>query len=265
MADSGSGGTVGEDAVVLTETKGPVLVITLNRPDARNSVNPAVAEAMAAALDRLDDDDTLAVGVITGAGRGFCAGMDLKAFARGEFPVAGDRGFAGIVQRSSRKPLIAAVEGFAMAGGLEIALACDVIVAGKGARLGIPEVTVGLFAGAGGLLRLPRRIGQGATALMALTGAPVDAEEAHRIGLVDRLTEKGGALEAALALAEVIAGNAPLSLAASKQVLKDGLTMSEPEFWAWQAGILAPVFQSKDALEGARAFAEKRPPQWQGE
>jgi len=252
------------DALVLTEVKGPVLVITLNRPDARNSVNRSVAEAIAGALDRLDEDGDLAVGVLTGAGKGFSAGMDLKAFATGEFPVVPGRGFAGIVQQGSRKPLIAAVEGFALAGGLEIALACDVIVASREAKLGIPEVTVGLFAAAGALLRLPRRVGLGAANLMALTGQPVTGEEGHRLGLVDRLAEPGQALATALELAEVIARNAPLAVAASKRVVADGFTLSDEEFWEYQAQAHADVFSSKDALEGARAFAEKRPPQWEG-
>ena len=147
--------------------------------------------------------------MITGTGKGFSAGMDLKGFASGEFPVAGDRGFAGIAQRSARKPLIAAIEGFALAGGLEIALSCDIIVASREAKLGIPEVGVGLFAGAGALLRLPRRVGLGQAALLALTGKPISGEEGHRIGLVDRLTDAGGAVAEALTLAETIAANAP--------------------------------------------------------
>jgi enoyl-CoA hydratase len=253
-----------EEPVVLTEAQGPVFVITLNRPDARNSVNRAVAEAMSAALDRLDEDDNLLVGVITGAGKGFSAGMDLKAFSAGEFPVAGDRGFGGIVVRGSRKPLVAAVEGFALAGGLEIALACDVIVASREAKLGIPEVTVGLFAAAGALLRLPRRVGIGAANLMALTGQPVTGEEGHRLGLVDRLTEPGEARTEAMKLAEVIARNAPLAVVASKRVVAEGFTKPDAEFWNWQGSLSGEVFGSKDALEGARAFAEKRPPKWQG-
>lgn len=249
---------------VRTEAAGPVLVITINRPDARNAVNRQVAEGMAAALDRLDGDPELAVGIVTGEGKGFSAGMDLKAFAGGEFPVVGDRGFAGIVARSARKPLIAAVEGFALAGGLEIALACDIIVAGRDARLGIPEVGVGLFAAAGALWRLPRRVGIGAANLMALTGQPVGAEEAHRLGLVDRLAEPGQALDAARELAAVIARNAPLAVAASKAVVDGGFTRGPEEFWEWQGQFRDQVFVSKDALEGARAFAEKRPPNWQG-
>ncbi|HEY3240378.1 MAG TPA: crotonase/enoyl-CoA hydratase family protein [Acidimicrobiia bacterium] len=253
-----------DEEVLRTEADGPVLVITINRPDARNAINRLVAEAMAAALLRLDTDPELAVGIVTGAGKGFSAGMDLKAFASGEFPVVGDRGFAGIVVKSASKPLIAAVEGFALAGGLEIALACDVIVAGRDARLGIPEVGVGLFAAAGALWRLPRRVGLGQANLLALTGKPIDAEEAHRIGLVDRLAEPGEALATAKELAEVIARNAPLALAASKRVVDEGFTKGPEEFWDWQGPLMGEVFGSKDALEGARAFAEKRPPRWQG-
>ena len=251
--------------LVLTEVRGSVLLITINRPQAMNSINKATAEAMGDALDRLDDDKELAVGVITGTGKGFSAGMDLKGFASGEFPIAGDRGFAGIAQRSARKPLIAAIEGFALAGGLEIALSCDIIVASREAKLGIPEVGVGLFAGAGALLRLPRRVGLGQSALLALTGKPISGEEGHRIGLVDKVTDAGGAVEAALALAETIAANAPLALAASKAVLVDGFTKPDAEFWQWQQQFFQQVFSSKDAIEGATAFAEKRRPNWQGE
>ena len=254
-----------EESLVLTEVRGRVLLITINRPQAMNSINKATAEAMGAALDQLDDDRELAVGVITGTGKGFSAGMDLKGFASGEFPIAGDRGFAGIAQRSARKPLIAAIEGFALAGGLEIALSCDIIVASREAKLGIPEVGVGLFAGAGALLRLPRRVGLGQSALLALTGKPIKGEEAHRIGLVDKLTDAGGAVEEALALAETIAANAPLALAASKAVLVDGFTKPDAEFWQWQQKFFQEVFSSKDAIEGATAFAEKRQPNWQGE
>jgi len=254
-----------EESLILTEVRGPVLLITINRPEARNSINKATAEAMGEALDRLDADRELVVGVITGTGKGFSAGMDLKGFASGEFPTAGDRGFAGIAQRSASKPLIAAIEGFALAGGLEIALSCDIIVASREAKLGIPEVGVGLFAGAGALLRLPRRVGLGQASLLALTGKPVSGEEGHRIGLVDRLADPGGALTEALALAETIAANAPLALAASKAVLVDGFTKPDAEFWQWQQQFFQKVFASKDAIEGATAFAEKRPPNWQGE
>jgi enoyl-CoA hydratase len=254
-----------EESLVLTEVRGPVLLITINRAEARNSINKATAEEMAEALERLDSDRDLAVGVITGAGKGFSAGMDLKGFASGEFPTVDGRGFAGIAQRSARKPLIAAIEGFALAGGLEIALSCDIIVASREAKLGIPEVGVGLFAGAGALLRLPRRVGLGQSALLALTGRPISGEEGHRIGLVDRLTDAGGAVAEAMSLAETIAANAPLALAASKAILVDGFTKPDAEFWQWQQQFFQEVFASKDAIEGATAFAEKRKPNWQGE
>ena len=254
-----------EESPVLTDVRGQVLVITINRPEARNSMNKAAAEAMGAALDRLDSDRELSVGVITGAGKGFSAGMDLKGFAAGEFPVAEGRGFGGIVQKSARKPLIAAIEGFALAGGLEIALSCDIIVASRDAKLGIPEVGVGLFAGAGALLRLPRRVGLGQASLLALTGKPISGEEGGRIGLVDRVVDPGTALDEAVTLAETIGANAPLALAASKAVLVDGFTKPDAEFWEWQQQFFNEVFRSKDALEGATAFAEKRRPNWQGE
>jgi enoyl-CoA hydratase len=252
------------DQPVLTERRGNVLLITLNRPDARNAVNLALAEGVAAALDELDASDDLSVGILTGAGKAFCAGMDLKAFVTGERPWVGDRGFAGIVQRSSRKPLIAAVEGFAVAGGLEIALACDLIVASREAKLGVPEVKRSLVAAGGALLRLPQRVGHGAAMRLLLTGDPVTAEEGAKIGLVDELADAGGAVEAALALAGTISKNAPLALIASKAVLNKQYDWSAEEFWTKQGEITGPVFASEDAIEGSTAFAEKREPVWKG-
>jgi enoyl-CoA hydratase len=249
---------------VLTQRRGNVLVVTLNRPEARNAVNGALARGLGAALDALDADDALAVGILTGAGSGFCAGMDLKAFVAGESSHVDARGFAGITQRAARKPLIAAIEGFAVAGGLEVALACDLIVAARGARLGVPEVKRSLVAAGGALLRLPRRLPYGVAMEMALTGDPIDAERAHALGLVNRLAEPGGALDAALDLAGAIAGNGPLALAATKEVLERQYGWSEEEFWARQGEIAGPVFASDDAREGAIAFAEKRAPVWKG-
>jgi len=253
-----------ERTAVLAEEQGRLLVITLNRPEARNAVNLEVAEGIAEALDRLDESPQLQVGVITGAGKGFCAGMDLKAFAEGKRPWVGDRGFAGIVRRAAAKPLVAAVEGFAVAGGLEIALACDLIVAARDARLGISEVKRGLVAAGGALLRLPRRIPYHVAMELALTGEFFSVERAYQVGLVNRVTEPGKALEEALALAELIARNAPLAVAASKRIIQEQWDWPVGEAFDRQAQISDPVFASEDAKEGARAFAEKREPRWQG-
>jgi enoyl-CoA hydratase len=249
---------------VLTESRDGVLVITLNRPEARNSVNRALAEGVAAALDRLDGDDDLRVGILTGAGGYFSAGMDLKAFVAGESPHVEGRGFAGIVQCPPSKPLIAAIEGFALAGGLEIALACDLIVAARGARLGIPEVKRSLVAAGGALLHLPRRIPYHVAMELALTGDPIDAERGYELGVVNRLAEPGEAVAAARELAAAIARNGPLALDASKRILRAAGDWSEEEGWTRQGEISGPVFGSEDAREGATAFAEKRDPVWKG-
>ena len=249
---------------VLTERRGNVLVITLNRPEVRNAVNAALAEGVAGALDELDDDDGLSVGVLTGAGGFFCAGMDLGAFVKGESPWFGDRGFAGIAQRASRKPLIAAIEGFAVAGGMEIALACDLIVAAKGAKMGIPEAKRSLVAAGGALLRLPRRMPYHVVMELALTGDPFPAERFHELGLVNRLAEPGSAVDVAFELAAQLAANGPLALAASKQILQEQYDWSSGEMWAKQGEIAGPVMTSEDAKEGANAFKEKRDPVWQG-
>ena len=251
-------------SAVLTERRDRVLVVTINRPDQRNAVNAAVAHGIAAALDELDADDTLSISVVTGAGQGFSAGMDLKAFVAGESSYAGDRGFAGITQRAAAKPLIAAIEGFAVAGGLEVALSCDLIVAARGARLGIPEVKRSLVAAAGALLRLPRMLPRNVAMELALTGDPIDAERAHDLGLVNRLAEPGQALNTALELAAAIAQNGPLALAASKRILHESVDWPESEFFQRQYEIAGPVMGSEDAREGATAFAEKRPPVWKG-
>ncbi|HZV74403.1 MAG TPA: crotonase/enoyl-CoA hydratase family protein [Conexibacter sp.] len=250
------------DPAVLTEERDGVLLVTLNRPDQRNAVNAAVAQALAAALERLDAAPELHVGILAGAGKGFCAGMDLKAFVAGERPSVPGRGFAGIVERPPQKPLIAAIEGFAVAGGLEIALACDLIVAARGAKLGIPEVKRGLVAAAGALLRLPARIPYHVAMELALTGEPMAAERAAELGLVNRLAEPGEAVAVALELAGQISGNAPLALAASKRVLVEAPGWPPAERWERQAEIVGPVRASEDAREGARAFAEKRAPVW---
>ena len=249
---------------VISEQRGNVLLITLNRPEVRNAVNGAVAAGVAGALDELDARAELSVGVLTGAGGFFCAGMDLGAFVRGESPWFEDRGFAGIAQRASRKPLIAAIEGFAVAGGMEIALACDLIVAARGAKIGIPEVKRSLVAAGGALLRLPRRMPYHAVMELALTGDPVLAERMHEFGVVNRLAEPGAAVDMALELAAQIARNGPLALDASKRILQEQFDWSSEEMWDRQNAISRPVFESEDAKEGASAFKEKRDPVWRG-
>ncbi len=253
------------EPAVLTDKRKHVLVVTLNRPAVRNAVNQALADGVAAALVALDGDPDLRTCVIHGAGAGFCAGMDLAAFAQGERGGVPGRGFAGIVESSAEKPVIAAVEGFAVAGGLEVALACDVIVAGADARLGLPEVRRSIVAGGGGgLRRLPARVGPGRAMALALTGEPIDAEQAYAIGLVDRLAEPGGALDAALELADAIGENGPLAVAATKRLIREQASWTDAEYFAKQDEIAGAVLDSEDALEGARAFLEKRPPRWRG-
>jgi enoyl-CoA hydratase len=251
--------------VVQTEEADGVIVITINRPEARNAVNAEVARGVAAAMDALDARDDLTVGVITGAGGTFCAGMDLKAFVAGMSPSIPGRGFAGLTEAPPAKPLIAAVEGYALAGGCEIALACDLVVAADNAKFGIPEVKRGLVAAAGGLLRLPRRIPYQVAMELALTGAFLDARRAHDFGLVNRLTEPGGALAAARELAAAIAANGPLAVRATKHIVSHADEWPVTEFWDRQQEIVVPVFTSADAREGAIAFAEKRPPRWTGQ
>ncbi len=253
-----------EPDAVLIEPRDGVLVITINRSDQRNAINAAVAQGIADALDRLDGDDTLALGVLTGAGRGFCAGMDLKAFVAGESPHVEGRGFAGITQRAAVKPLIAAIEGFAVAGGLEVALACDLIVAARGAKLGIPESKRSLVAAGGALLRLPHVLPRGIAMEMALTGDPITAERGYELGLVNRLADPGGTLDAALELAGEISVNGPLALTAAKRILNESVDWPKAEFFDRQSEIAGPVIASQDAREGATAFAEKRAPVWRG-
>ena len=249
---------------VIRERRDGVLVVTLNRPEARNAVNLALAEGVAGALEELDGSDDLQVGVLAGAGGSFCAGMDLKAFVQGERPWVEGRGFAGIVQGPPRKPLIAAVEGYALAGGFEVALACDLIVAARDARFGIPEVKRSLVAAGGALIRLPRRIPYHLAMELALTGEPIGAERAAEIGVVNRLADPGRAVDAALELAAAIAANGPLALDASKQIVRGAMDWTEEEAWARQGELAGPVFVSEDAQEGAKAFAEKRAPVWKG-
>ena len=249
---------------VLVEHLDGVSVITINRPEARNAIDNAVTVAMGAALDELDADDSLTVGIITGAGGTFCAGMDLKAFLRGEQVFLEGRGLAGLTERPPRTPLIAAVEGWALAGGCELALSCDMIVAADDAKFGIPEVKRSLVAAAGGLLRLPRILPPPIAMELALTGDPMSAEDAYRYGLVNHLTPSGGALDGALALARRITPNGPLAVAASKQIITGARDWPLEEAFRNQEPLARPVLTSQDAREGAQAFAEKRAPVWQG-
>ena len=252
------------DEVLVSRGAG-IIVITVNRPQAKNAVTLAVAEDVAAALDELDRRDDLRVGIITGAGGTFCAGMDLKGFLSGDSPAFGDRGFGGIVQQPPVKPVIAAVEGYALAGGFELVLACDLVVASEEARFGLPEVRRSLVAGAGGLLRLPKRIPYHLAMEIALTGEHYPAARLHQAGLVNRLVPAGQALDAARELAGRVALGGPLALAATKRVIVESADWPAAEAFRRQGAIITPVFGSADAREGALAFAEKRTPVWKGE
>ncbi len=246
-------------SAVLTERRDRVLLVTLNRPDAMNAINGELSHGLVAAMDELDSDAGLTAAVLTGTGRGFCAGMDLKAFAAGE-----DIGpMMEFIKNGSKKPLIGALEGFALAGGLELALTCDLLVAAKGIKMGIPEVNVGLFAAGGGLQRLPSRVGYARAMEMAITADPITSEEAFEAGMVSRLVEPGEAVDAAVALAERVSKNAPLAVSASKQLIKAAVDKTEEEFWEYQNSFFH-IFGSNDAKEGPKAFAEKRPPEWTG-
>ena len=250
--------------VVLVERRDGVLVVTIDRPEVKNAVDAAVARGIADAVDELDRDDDLRVGVLTGAGGSFCTGMDLKAFLAGESPSVEGRGFGGLTVRPPRKPLIAAVEGWAVAGGFELVLACDLVVAGRGARLGVPEVKRGLVAAAGAAMLLTERVPYAVALELLLTGETIEAHRAHELGLVNRVVEDGTALDAALELAATIAANGPLAVALTKQVARSARDWTTEEGWRRQEELVRPVFTSEDAIEGATAFAEKRPPVWKG-
>ena len=249
---------------VLVDVSDGIMTVTLNRPKAKNAANRALAEGVAAAMDQLDADDSIHVAILTGAGGTFCAGMDLKAFVSGETPSIEGRGFAGLTESTPRKPLIAAVEGYALAGGLELAISCDLIVTADDAKFGIPEVKRGLAAAAGGLMKLPRQIPPRLAMELALTGEFISAQRAYEAGLVNEVVPSGTALEAAKALAARIVANGPLAVAVSKQVILQSEDWSASEMWDKQTELVMPVFGSEDAMEGSIAFAEKRAPNWKG-
>jgi enoyl-CoA hydratase/carnithine racemase len=253
--------------VVLRERRGQVEILTLNRPEARNAVNGEVTSQMSAALDELVDDDDLRVIVLTGAGdRAFCAGMDLKAFASGSAGSIGGStgGFAGFVRRDIPVPVIAAVNGPALAGGFELVLACDLVVAAEHAVFGIPEVKRGLIAAGGGLVRLPKRLPMAMAMELALTGDPISATRAQELGLVNAVVPADRVLEEALAFAGRITENAPLSVRHSRLLTKQAAEVTEAEAWDLSDAATREVFTSADAREGPIAFAEKRAPNWQG-
>lgn len=248
---------------VITEVEDGVLIVTMNRPEAKNAMNKSQAEGIAAAMDRLEADNDLRCAILTGAGNTFCSGMDLKGFLRGERPSIEGRGFGGLTEWTPSKPVIAAVDGYALAGGMEMAMSCDLIVASAGAKFGIPEAKRSLAAAAGGLIKLPRQIPPRIAMELALTGDFIDAQRAYELGFINRIVE-GPALEGAKELARAVAANGPLALIASKKVIRQSHTWSDAEMWEKQAAIVMPVFASEDAREGATAFAEKRKPNWQG-
>lgn len=249
---------------LLLEREDHLLIMTLNRPEVRNAVNAEMAKAIAAAVDELDADPDLRVGVLTGASATFCAGLDLNSVLDGSERRVEGRGFGGLTEAPPRKPLIAAVEGYALAGGFEMVLACDLIVASEGAEFGLPEVKRGLIAGSGGLSRLPRRVPFHLAMEWILTGDRLQASEAHRWGLVNRLTAAGGALEAAKELARAVAANAPLAVGMSKLSVGEAAGEGDTATWEIQRQRVEEIVVSEDAREGAAAFLEKRPPKWKG-
>ena len=248
---------------VLVNVADGVIEVTINRPEARNAMSKAAAEGISAAMDRLEAENDLRCAILTGAGGTFCSGMDLKGFLAGEMPTVPGRGFGGLTDWTPKKPVIAAVDGYALAGGMELALACDMIVANSNAKFGIPEAKRGLVAAGGGVIALPRLLPRQLAMELALTGDPITAQRAHELGLVNRITD-GPAIEAARELARTIAENGPLAVIASKGIIRDSWLWSQEEMMAKQSPYISHVFSSEDAREGATAFAQKRKPEWKG-
>lgn len=249
---------------VLVAAHDGIMIVTINRPEVKNAINRAAAEGIAAAMEELDRNPDIRLAILTGANNIFCSGMDLKAYLRGESLFIDGRGFGGLCTTPPKKPLIAAVEGFALAGGFELAIACDLIVAADNTRFGTPEVKVGLIAAGGGLLRTSRQIPRRIAMELALTGEFISAQRAYELGLINRVVSAGDALNAALTLARTIAANGPLAVATSKGVIVESQDWSSSELFAKQEPLLQMIMKSKDSIEGATAFAEKRPPKWQG-
>lgn len=249
---------------VLVDVANGIMTITINRPEAKNALNGEAARGIAAAIDQLNEDDSITVAILTGAGGTFCSGMDLKGFLTGDLPSVEGRGFGGLTEALPSKPLIGAIEGYALAGGCELALSCDMLVASEKSKFGIPEVKRGLVAAAGGLIRLPRQIPQRIAMELALTGDFFSAQRAADLGLINYVVPEGGALDAAKELAAKINANGPLAVKVSKQIVLESADWSNKDMFAKQNEIAVPVFSSHDAAEGASAFAEKRAPNWKG-